>query len=296
MENPCGVKTIEELAQLLGIDKNNLVLLANNADKYYWIKRETVKGKKRIFHVAAGDLKKVQKSILNKLLRTIPLPERMMGCRKGGSTKKNAEIHTGNKGFIMNLDIEDFFPSISSKRVRRFFISIGLSSKVSILLSKLLTRWGRLRLGTCTSSYIAQLIIKPMDKRFKRLCDQQSFRHSFFNDDITVNGSRKIESFKRLFCEIIEQEGFKDNRDKRKISSRDSRQEVNKLVINSGKPNIFREKRRLLRAKIHNFKKLNPIELGQEKFKKIHDSLLGEIRYVRSINKATGDKLLKMLE
>lgn len=296
MENLCKIKTIEELAQLIGMDKDKLVFIANNVNDYYWINPRNIKGKKRIFHVATGDLKKVQKSIYNELLKKIPLPERMMGCRKGGSTRKNADIHTKNKGFIMNLDIEDFFPSISSKRVRKFFISIGLSSEVSIILSKLLTRWGKLRQGVCTSSYIAHLIIKNMDKRFKRLCDQQDFRHSFFMDDITVTGSRKIENFKRLFCEIIEQEGFKDNKDKRKISSRDSRQEVNKLVINSGEPNIFRGKRRLLRAKIHNFKKLNPIELGQEKFKKLHDSLLGEIRYAQSINKISGDKLLKMLE
>lgn len=295
MVNLCEIKTIEELAQLIGMDKDKLVFIANNVNDYYWVNPKIIKGKKRIFHVATGDLKNVQK-LIYKLLKSIPLPERMMGCRKGGSTRKNAEIHTKNKGFVMNLDIEDFFPSISSKRVKKFFISIGLSSEVSMLLTKLLTRWGKLRQGVCTSSYIAHLIIKPMDKRFKRLCDKQGFRHSFFMDDITVTGSRKIENFKRLFCKIIEQEGFRDNKDKRKISGRNGRQEVNKLVINSGKPNILREKRRLLRAKIHNFKKLNPIELGQEKFKKLYDSLLGEIRYVQSINKTTGDKLLKMLE
>jgi len=295
MGNLFGIKTIEELAQFIDTDKDKLLILANNANEYYWINPRTVKGKKRIFHVATGDLKKVQKSIYNKLLKSIPLPERMMGCRKGGSTKKNAEIHTNNKGFVMNLDIKDFFPSISSKKVRKFFTNVGLSSEVSILLTKLLTRWGKLRQGVCTSGYIAHLIIMSMDNRFKRLCVLQGFRHSFLVDDITITGSRKVKNFKKLFCKIIEQEGFKDNKDKRKIRGRNERQEVNKLVINSGKPNIFKEKKRLLRAKVYNFKKHNSLNLDQENVKKSLSSLLGEIGYIQSINKAAGDKLLGML-
>jgi len=295
MENSFVIKTIEELAQLIGINKDRLVFIANNTNKYYWINPRTVKGKKRIFHVATGDLKKIQKSIYNKLLKNILLPKTMMGCRKGGSTKKNAEIHTNNRGFVMNLDIENFFPSISSKRVRKFFINIGLSSEVSILLTKLLTRWGKLRQGVCTSGYIAHLIIISMNNRFKRLCALQGFRHSFLVDDITITGSRKVKNFRKLFCKIIEQEGFKDNRDKRKIRGRNERQEVNKLVINSGKPNIFKEKKRLLRAKVYNFKKHNSLNLNQESVKKSLNSLLGEIGYIQSINKAAGDKLLSML-
>lgn len=296
MGNLCEIKTIEELTQLLGMDKNKLVFLANNADKYYWIKREIIKGKERVFHVATGDLKKVQKSIHNKLLKNILLPKTMMGCRKGGSTKKNAEIHANNKGFVMSLDIEDFFPSISSKRVWELFFDLGFSSEVSMLLTKLLTRWGKLPQGVCTSGYIAHLIIIPMEKRFKKLCELHEFKCSFYVDDITISGSRKVKNFKNLFCKIIEQEGFKDKKKKRKISGSNERQEVNKLVINSGKPNVFREKKRLVRAKIHNFKKYELSNLDQENVKKLRGSLLGEIKYIQSINKAAGDKLLSMLE
>lgn len=296
MENLCEIKTIEELAQLLGMDKDKLVFLANNTEKYYWVNTKIVNGKKRVFHVATGDLKRVQKLIYNKILKRIPLLETMIGCRKGGSTKKNAEMHANNKGFVMNLDIEDFFPSISSKRVRVLFKNLGLSDGVSKFVTKLVTRWGRLPQGICTSGYIAHLIIMPMDKRFKRLCDLQGFKHSFLVDDITINGSGKVKNFINLFCRIIEQEGFKDKKKKRKISGKNERQEVNKLVINSGKPNVFREKRRLVRAKIHNFKKHSPLDLGQENFKKSLNSLLGEIGYIRSVNKVTGDKLLRMLK
>lgn len=295
MGNLCEIKTIEELAQLLGMDKDKLVFLANNTEKYYWVNTKIVKGKERVFHVATGDLKKVQKSIYNKLLKSIPLPETMMGCRKGGSTKKNAEIHANNKGFVMNLDIKDFFPSISYKRVRRLFSDLGLSSEVSRIVTKLVTRWGRLPQGICTSGYIAHLIIIPMEKRFRKLCELHRFKCSFFMDDITISGSSKIKNFMGLFCKIIEQEGFKDKKKKRKISDSDERQEVNKLVINSGKPNIFREKRRLVGAKVYNFKKHNPLNLGQENVRKSLNSLLGEIGYIQSVNKTAGDRLLSIL-
>lgn len=295
MENLSGIRTTEELGQLLGMDKDKLVFLANNIEKYYLINTKIVNGKKRVFHVATRDLKRVQKLIYNKILKRIPLPETMMGCRKGGSPRKNAELHANNKGFVMNLDIEDFFPSISSKRVRVLFRNLGLSDEVSKLVTKLVTRWGRLRQGVCTSGYIAHLIIMSMEKRFKKLCDLHGFKHSFFVDDIAITGSRKVKNFINLFCKIIEQEGFKDKKKKRKIRGRNKRQEINKLVINSGKPNIFREKRRLVRAKIYNFKKHNPLDLGQENVKKSLISLLGEIGYIQSVNKAAGDKLLSLL-
>ena len=100
MESLSEIKTTEELGQLLGIDKDKLIFLADNTERYYWINPKIINGKKRILHVANRDLKRVQKSIYNKLLKRIPLPETMMGCRKGGSTKKNAELHTNNKGLL----------------------------------------------------------------------------------------------------------------------------------------------------------------------------------------------------
>lgn len=279
-------KNEEDFYDFLEIDKNIIEDIINNTDRYYKSFVRNKDGKKRRFHNANGDLKKVQKAILKKILEKITLPKSMIGGVKGGSPKKNAELHK-NKDCIIILDIKDFFPSITPGRVFKLFNLLGFSKKISRLLVKLTTRWGELPQGVCTSTYIALLILRKMEKRFNTLCLEHGLTYSFYVDDITFSGSKKIKNFKNLLKKIIEDEDFKLKIKKERIMSWDSRQEINNLVVNSGVISVPKEKRKILRAKIYNLSKNNNLSINQKK------SLYGEISYVKYINKPMGEKLLK---
>jgi len=291
MEKSLNINTIEELAFRLGYSRSSLEVFANNANEHYRTISIFKNGKKRILDIPDGELKKVQRRINKRLLQEISLPDAIQGSRKKGSIKKNAELHVGQR-IIGNLDIKDFFPSVSSKRVKELFAKIGCSDIVSDVLTKLTTWRGRLPQGVPTSSTIANLILLDMDRRFKNLCDIHHIRYSFYVDDITISGSQRTERLKNLFCKIIRQEGFKVNPDKIKFQNKAERQAVNNLVVNSGIPNVPKEYNRRLRAIIHNCIKFGPLTQTKEDLESFKKSLLGKINYVRMINQKVGYKLL----
>ncbi|MHB8276919.1 MAG: reverse transcriptase family protein [Candidatus Humimicrobiaceae bacterium] len=283
-------KNEEDFYTFLESDKNKIEAILNNADHYYLSFVKEINGKKRSFHTANKELGKIQLSILRKILEQISLPNSMIGGLKKGSPKINAELHI-NKDLILTLDIKDFFPSIKTSRVFKLFSSLGFADKICDLLVRLTTRWGSLPPGVCTSTYIALLILRPMEKRFKNLCVGQGFTYSFYIDDITFSGRKKIKNFINLLSKIIEDEGFKINEKKKKVMGWNDRQEINKLVINSGVPNVLKEKRKIIRAKIHNFDKYNN-DLSTDQKKSLLLKLYGEINYIKSVNKTIGEKLL----
>lgn len=280
------LKNEEDFFNFLEVDKAIIKNIINNTDHYYKSFVKNKNGKKRRFHEAKEDLKKVQNVILKKILEEINLPKSMIGAVKGGSTKKNAELHK-NKDFIIKLDIKDFFPSITPGRVFKLFNSLGFSKEISRLLVKLTTRWSELPQGVCTSNYIACLILRKMEKRFNKLCSEYGFTYSFYVDDITFSGNKKIKNFKNLLKRIVVDEGFKLKIKKEGMMSWDGRQEINNLIVNSGVTSVPKEKRKVIRAKIHNLSKNNNLSMKQKK------SLYGEISYIKYINKAMGEKLLK---
>lgn len=291
MEKLLNINTVEELAVCLCANKQKIEALANNANEHYRTISIFKNGKKRILDIPEGDLKKLQRCINKRLLQKINLPDTIQGFKKKGSIKKNAELHVDQR-IIGNLDIKDFFPSVSSKRIRELFIKMGCSDIVSDVLTKLTTWRGRLPQGVPTSSTIANLILLDMDRRFKNLCNIHKIRYSFYVDDVTISGNQRTERLKNLFCKIINQEGFKVNPDKIRFQDKTERQTVNNLVVNSGNPNVPKEYKRRLRAIIHNCIKFMPSTQTKQDLETFRKSLLGKINYVRMINQKAGCKLL----
>ncbi len=54
------------------------------------------------------------------------LPDMFQGGRKKGSTRKNAQMHVG-QACVLNLDIQDFFPSIKTNKVETIFKDIDIN-------------------------------------------------------------------------------------------------------------------------------------------------------------------------
>jgi RNA-directed DNA polymerase len=87
---------------------------------------------------------------------------------------------------------------------------------------------------------------------------------------------------------LLELNGFRLNNKKIKVQRRHKRMTVTGVVVNE-KPNISRNKRRNLRAELHNLK-------GQKISKKKFQVLSGKVAWIAQLNPSHGAKLESQLK
>ena len=83
-------------------------------------------------------LKAAQEWVLRNVLDRVEAHDAAHGFRAGRSIVTNAEPHVGADA-VVNLDLEDFFPSIGYRRVRGVFRAIGYSEAAATVFALLCT-------------------------------------------------------------------------------------------------------------------------------------------------------------
>jgi retron-type reverse transcriptase len=243
-----SIPDLDTLANLLGLPKFVLTRFVFHADRFY--KRFCIRKRSghgyRIICAPSRELKGIQRWILTFILRAVPLPEVCTAFRKGRSILDNARPHV-DKDFVYNVDLKDFFPTITLPRVIGLFKALGYPPAVAFALGKLTTYAGKLPQGAPTSPDLANLICRQLDARLAGLCAKRGWSYTRYSDDLTVSGAGGIDSARRAVAEIIADEGFQVNPRKVRTVRRKGRQVVTGLVVNRG-VNIARHRRKLWRA------------------------------------------------
>lgn len=228
------------------------------ADRNILVGDGTCTPKVRIIHAPCYRLKRIQSYILSMVLE--PAIDTLKGCAHGcvpgRSTVTNAAPHVGAR-FKIHMDLKDFFPSISVRRVYGLFHgAFKYGIQLSWLLANLCCHDGKLPQGAPTSPMIANMIATPMDWHLCRLLAAMHGYYTRYVDDLTFSFHRWMprearDRFIRTVAEIVERNGFKVNSDKTGVASRKHRMSVTGIVIND-KLSVPREFRANLRAAIHN--------------------------------------------
>lgn len=286
------------LSLLLGLKpyELSLYLFSDESLFYNHIKIPKKSGGYRDIDVPSNKLKKIQKWILNNILLKIEVHEKCFGFCKGKSIYDNASKHVGND-CVLNLDLKDFFPSISQKDVFYIFYNRGYTKKVSYYLAKLLTRDGKLPQGSPASPMVSNIVAKNLDKRLNLLAISWRANYSRYADDITFSGSEKVIELIPIISKIVEEEHFIINEKKTRYSYYYQRQEVTGLIVNK-KVNIPKSFIKELKKEIYFCKKygvsshLEKIECNKSFFK---EYLYGKVYFINMINKKLGNSLLKQL-
>lgn len=207
-------------------------------------------GGQRHISAPSRELKRIQKWISHNLLKSLPVHDACTGYRVGKCIVDNARPHVG-KDFVLNADIEDFFPSITIDRVNEFFESAGYEQKFAGYLSRLCTHDELLPQGAPTSPDLANLICNKLDTLLSEFCEARNWSYTRYCDDITVSGDGQITRAEiDTICNIIVSEGFKVNDKKLRVARKTSQQKVTGLVVNE-RINLPRRERRRVRAMIH---------------------------------------------
>lgn len=258
-----------DLAGFLGLSIEKLDFFVNSSSMYDLYRNKLIpkrNGGYRELLIPRSDLKKVQRIIAKELEKSYnPLPC-VHGFVKGRSIQTNAETHIGSQ-VIAGIDIKDFFPSISSKRVYGLLVSkkLGLTPEVAFCISRLVATPKGLPQGAPSSPLISNMICLGMDKQLMHLSHEYHYQYTRYADDLTFSFKSSFY-FYRHFCseeklrlpnkirnaitDFHGTESFEINEDKSFYSCSFSRQLVTGVVCNQ-KTNIKREQYRRLRSTLH---------------------------------------------
>jgi RNA-directed DNA polymerase len=269
LEKLRDAKTLDDVARLLGfVPKGLSFVLYKIPDAKKYVSFEIPKrgGGKRLIKAPEPRLALLQRRLANLLYDcldelqkgTPPLRRSLAhGFERHRSIITNASLHKRRR-YVLNLDLEDFFPSINFGRVRGFFLKdkhFGLQPKVATIIAQIACHENELPQGSPCSPVVSNLIGHLLDSRLARFAKVHKCTYSRYADDITFSTSRK-DFPPQLACPIagkeaewqlgeelrskIEHSGFKINDKKTRMQFRASRQVTTGLMVNE-KVNIRQE-------------------------------------------------------
>ncbi|MDU3832340.1 retron St85 family RNA-directed DNA polymerase [Gemella haemolysans] len=251
----------------------------------------------RELHIPSIELKYLQRWILDNILNKINVSKHAMGFCKNKSIVDNAKMHLGHE-CILNMDIKDFFPSITFEKVFRIFVYYGYTKELSFVFSKLCTYKGVLPQGSPASPYISNIVGLRIDKRLSLISEKYQACYSRYADDITFSGNRGIKKLIKITSNVLEEEGFSLNVKKTRMQFSHQRQEVTGLTVNGGKVRVNKQYKRDLYKICYYCKKfgvdshLQKIKCNKSFYK---EYLYGKVYFVNMVEPDEGKKLFSML-
>ncbi len=257
------ISTINDLRRLLRTEFSTLLECINN-DLYTEFSISKKKGGTRLISAPQTPLIQTQNQ-LNNLIKAVYYSYKP-ACAHGFIYKptdvnethniaSNALPHVAKK-FVMNIDLEDYFPSIKASRVRKLFKSkyFQFNDDLALTLALLLTRNGSLPTGAPTSPVVANLITMPLDKELMKYCLINNINYTRYADDLTFSTNEFIadETIAQIKAIIVKHK-FTVNEKKFRIQSAMRQQKVTGLVVNQ-KVNVDRKYIKQIRAMLHHTK------------------------------------------
>jgi len=284
------INSFEHLCEQLSITEPLLYFLTYKREYCYYERRIPKKDKtERKLNVPNLSLKVVQRWILKEILEKIFVSEQAMAfvpCKNG--LKENAERHKKNL-FLLEMDITNFFGSITEEQVYRLFCNIGYGSKVAGILTNLCTFDGHLPQGAVTSPYIANLVCYHMDARINGYCSRKDIIYTRYADDLAFSSNNRmlLNKVEKFIKHIVEEEGFVINDKKTRYLSNDVKKTITGITINDDSIHVDKKFKRDLRAQIY--------QSIKSKDYKDNNQILGKIAYVNSIEDNFREKMIKYL-
>jgi len=258
-----------KISEDLLIPKERLDYLISSAPyryKVYKIPKKSKSGKRTIAQ-PAKEVKKLQYWVIQNIFPKFPVHNSATAYVSGKSISDNANAHNQNP-YILKLDFVKFFPSIKAKDFLHYAQSFkeqrmlqeDLHNLVKILFwapkdrNELL-----LSIGAPSSPQLSNILLYQFDSLVSDYCSKQEIIYTRYADDLTFSMEKKEfrGSVHQKIVEILSQLPslkLKLNDRKTVYASKAHRRMVTGLIItNDGKTSLGRNRKRLIRAKIHHF-------------------------------------------
>ncbi len=288
------IETPDDLAKLLGVSIPRLRWMCFHREvdtgTHYrrWLIPKRGGGERTITAPKRG-LKTGQRRVLRDVIEKLPVHGAAHGFLAGRSIVTNAAVHSGAHT-VVKVDVKDFFPTVSWRRVRGLLRKGGMSERVATLVALLVTEAPRdavefrgktlwvasgpraLPQGAPTSPAITNALCLRLDRRLSGLARKMGFRYTRYADDLTFSwhppakakpGVRlrpRVGGLLSTVRRVLSSEGFRMHPEKTTVMGPGSVQRVTGLVVNAPPRGVTgvvdarvpRDVRKRLRAAIHN--------------------------------------------
>jgi RNA-directed DNA polymerase len=253
-------------------------------------------GGQRTLHIPNPELKEVQNGLKAFIESTFQYRVHFTchSYRKNKGIISNAYPHLGNE-VLIKLDIKDYFKNITKSHIKDAlylgnksyfthpyykefcqYIPEKLALAKDYLdfpenedaLMRLLHTDNGLPQGAPTSPVISNLVLSKFDHEIFMVVKSMDGKYSRYSDDLTISfktdESDKIKRVIKFTESKLAEYGFQLNKKKGKIHvlRKHQAQRICGITINSGKPTISRQHRRLIRAAKHNLKQGKEIQFS----------------------------------
>ncbi len=258
-------------------------------------------------------LKHLQRQLLPLLEQLYRVRNPVHGFVKDKSVVSNARAHLGRK-HMLNLDIEQFFPTIKEARVVGVLTSIGVDEEVAEMIGDICCVQAHLPQGAPTSPVLSNMVCFRLDRELLSYAKKTRCIYTRYADDVTLSSYQPMTAlFQGLAAhpgnlnpEVLDPElvgiftgnGFSINASKAHYSDRHSRRMVTGIKVNE-LLNVDRRFIRSIRAMLHSVEQGGLTE-AQAKFTAsgntgdISAHIRGKIEWVRNV-KGMADPLVRSL-
>ena len=294
----------------------------NSAKRYRTFRIPKKSGDYREISAPSSTLMSMLKA-LNILFECLYTPSpAAMGFTNGRSIVDNARVHLG-MNYVLNLDLQDFFPSISQARVwarlqlKPFNFPKEIANVVAgLCCMKHTDKEGNVKCvlpqGAPTSPILTNAICDKLDRRLNGLAKKYALKYTRYADDITFSSMHSVygqnSPFMTELYSIIAGQNFKVNENKTRLQKKGSRQEVTGIIV-SDRTNVTKKYIRNVRILLHVWEKFGhdkayarfmPSYIADSIQKRstippMEEVLRGKIMYIKMV-KGEGSSVYKALK
>lgn len=263
LPEPDNIKSLSE-SMNISVGQIRFLAFSRKVSKISHYKRFLIpkkQGGTRLISAPMPRLKNAQYWILDNILEKIPIHKAAHGFISNKSILTNATPHL-DKNLVINMDLKDFFPTLTYTRVKGMFLSFGYSEQMATIFGLLCTEpdTEELKLdderyflakserflpqGAPTSPAVTNIICRSLDARLSGAAAKHGFCYTRYADDMTFSASESgAKNQTKLLWQvkkIVSDEGFTIHPEKTRIMHKGRRQEVTGIVVNKI-PNIRRK-------------------------------------------------------
>lgn len=277
-----ALSTVRELADLLEVEYRRLVwvIFGNRARWYEEFTIPKRSGGERQISAPKGSMSILQSKLAGVLSEVYRPRTPVHGFARQRSIVTNARQHR-RSSYVLNVDLEDFFPSIHFGRVLGLFEGRPYERPrpVAVALAAICCVNDALPQGAATSPIVSNMLCGQLDSQLLYLAARHHSVYTRYADDITISTRRRafpeaIATFNpehpadvalgHELVDVIQTNGFRINERKIRLQHRNERQVVTGLIVNQ-KPNVQRRLVRQVRSMLHAWEKFG-LAKAQEAF------------------------------
>ena len=263
-------------------------------------------GKIRVITAPDRRLKILQSKLARLLEQLYRVRNPVHGFVPERSVKTNAMAH-GSRRYVVNLDLQNFFPTITENRVRGLLTSLGIDRRVAEIIARICCFECYLPQGAPSSPVISNMVCYRLDTELLRIAKGSRAIYTRYADDITFSsyqppaplfegappsvGRFSPDLFSEQLRECFKTNGFTIHPEKTHYADRNSRRVVTGVKINAGL-NVDRRYVRHTRALLHSVEIMGQTK-AQQKYVdsggkgSLEAHLRGKISYVAHLKGPT---------